>query len=268
MKYSVPNRKSIHLLKQADEIKIQKSDFRKTIDYIHDYPNAEIVLCVKGDDLLTDKQITLAELQKFNEEAKNRFFVELEEMNKPYIDALKDNNIKFFWKFPATTFLELKTLKDIGASQALIDGPIFFQKIRVQRFGMRLRAFPNVCHNNYLPMENGLYGTWILPDDQDLYEDYITTFEFVHPDLDKWEAVFKIYKSRHYIGDLSLLLINFNYPKHILAPAVPKDLSISRLNCGQQCMYSNHCKLCQNAMTIGLAVQEEELEEIRNDFDL
>ena len=79
MKYSLPNRISLQYLKQADEIKIQKSDYGKTIDYIKDYPEAEIVLCVEDlkQQFLGDKEAIAKILKMYKEESNKKFSIEL-----------------------------------------------------------------------------------------------------------------------------------------------------------------------------------------------
>lgn len=270
MKYSVPNRKKPKYLKKADEIKIRKSDFEKTLYYIENYPNAEIVLCISGEypaeDLWINEseiEVTCAELEKFNEEAKGRFAVEIEVIRPYMVEWLKVHGIPFFWKFPVTTFDELKALKDLGVAQVLIDGPLFFNQKRVQRFGLTIRAIPNVCYEDYLPRQTGLFGTWMRPQDQDLYEDFIHILEFKHDDPAKWEATFDIYsEEKNYIGDLNILFQNFGFVYPVFAAAIPDGMVESRLNCNQECMYKS-CRLCPTALSLGLTVQKEEADRLK-----
>ena len=90
------------------------------------------------------------------------------------------------------------------------------------------------------------------PQDQDLYENFITTLEFQEEDPVKWEALFDIYsKDRNYIGDLNILFKNFGFEYPIYSEAIPRDAIKSRLNCGQRCMY-RRCSLCPTALQVGL----------------
>lgn len=259
MKYSLPNRISLQYLKQADEIKIQKSDCGKTIDYIEDYPEAEIVLCV-GDlkqQFSGNEEVIANTLKMYKEESNKKFSIELEHLNED-IALLKELEIPFFWKYPVTTFDELQALKELGVSQVLIDGPLFFQMREVKRFHIPIRVIPNVCYENYLPRANGLHGTWMRPQDQDLYDQYVSILEFKEKDFIKLEALFDIYsKDKTYFGDLNTLFTNFGFTTPILAAAVPRDVIKSRLNCGQRCT-QNRCHLCERGLSVGLQVQTSE----------
>lgn len=256
MKYSLPNRMSLKYLKQADEIKIQESDWEKTIDYIVDYPNAEIVLCVNSQ--LSDKEEAFNTLLMYKEKSNNKFTLELGKLDNDIILRLKELEIPFYWKYPVTTFDELDALRFIGVSQVLIDGPLFFQMRNIKRFNIPVRVIPNVCYENYIPRENGLYGTWIRPQDQDLYEPYISTLEFKEDNYTKLEALFDIYsKDKTYFGDLNVLFKNFDFTTPVLAASVPKDMVKSRLNCGQRCSLGR-CHLCREALELGLRIQIEE----------
>ena len=179
------------------------------------------------------------------------------------INWLKEHEIPFFWKFPVSTFDELKALKQLGVAQVLIDGPLFFNEKRVKRFGLNIRLIPNVCYENYLPRQTGLFGTWMRPQDQDLYEGFITTLEFEEDDPVKWEALFDIYsEERNYIGDLNILFKNFGFVYPVFAAAIPDGMVKSRLNCNQQCAY-DRCRLCPTALNLGLTIQKEEIDRIK-----
>lgn len=252
MKYSVPNRAAMKYLKQADEIKIQKSDQRKTIDYIEDYPEATIVLCVGN----LYEEIDTKDLLMWKEKANGRLILEVENILSPNMKEV--TGIPFYWKYPVTTFDELQALKSLGACQVLIDGPLFFQMREVKSYGMKVRVIPNVCYEGYLPRINGLHGTWMRPQDQDLYEQYVDMLEFKEDNMTKWEALFDIYsKDKTFFGDLNVLFKNFDINTPVLAAAVPREVIKSRLTCGQRCT-RNRCHLCESGLMTGLHVQQEE----------
>ena len=65
---------------------------------------------------------------------------------------------------------------------------MFFEMDEVKKFGVPVRAVPNVAHLNDIPTKNGIYGTWIRPEDLELYNDYITYIEFEDCDIKKESA--------------------------------------------------------------------------------
>ena len=251
MKYSLPNRIAIKYLRQADEIKIQCADYQKTLDYVEKYPEADIVLCV-NDKILADINIDV--LKMYAEKA-NNFTVEIEDFD--FVRTLKNNNISFFWKFAATSLEEIKALKKIGVSQVLVDAPAFFQMDDVKKFGLPVRIIPNTCFDSLIPRDNGLHGSWVRPQDQELYEPYVTTIEFKEPDLKKVEALFDIYKKQKvFYSDLNILFKDFRYPTPIMAPGILPDVIKSRLNCKQRCA-TGKCHICDLGVKLGQKIQEE-----------
>lgn len=252
VKYSLPNRIKKGYLKQADEIKVQASDIGKTIEYIEEFPTATIVQEINREN--TDIEgLDFKQLEMLNEKAEGRFICELEDIS--LYNHFQERNIPYFWKFPATSFYELQGLKEIGVCQVLIDAPLFFLMKRVKNFGIPVRVIPNVAYDSYIPRENGIHGTWIRPQDTDLYEEYVDTFEFRAEKLVQQEALFDIYaKEKEWFNPMNLLIKNFNYP--IMGSAIPDDIIENRLSCGQ-CCSEGRCHLCDSAIKFGKTLQDE-----------
>lgn len=61
-----------------------------------------------------------------------------------------------------------------------------------------------------IPRENGIYGTWIRPEDIEVYGQYINTFEFISTALSEEAALLEIYQRGNWPGNLDLLLTNLN----------------------------------------------------------
>lgn len=177
------------------------------------------------------------------------FTIEIEDFD--FARTLKNNNISFFWKFAATSLEEIEALKKIGVSQVLVDAPAFFQMDDIKKFGLPVRIMPNICFDSLIPRDNGLHGSWVRPQDQELYEPYVTTIEFKETDLKKVEALFDIYKKQKvFYSDLNILFKDFNYPTPILAPGILSDVIKSRLNCKQRCA-TGRCHICDLGVKLG-----------------
>jgi hypothetical protein len=59
---------------------------------------------------------------------------------------------------------------------------------------VELRAIVNKCFNKYLPQENGVCGTYIRPEDIEVYSNFIEHFEFDSDNSIKKEyTLYKIY---------------------------------------------------------------------------
>jgi hypothetical protein len=51
--------------------------------------------------------------------------------------------------------------------------------------GIKLRVVPNISYYAFIPRDNGVCGSWIRPEDLELYEPYIETIEFEDCDIKK-----------------------------------------------------------------------------------
>ena len=252
MKYSLPSRVNNRILQKADEIKIEYRDRAIVFEYIEEFPKADIILCIPTNAEEFDIKI----IKAYNEKAKDRFYCELEDISLGTL--LKQNNIKFFWKYPVTTFYDLRALKEFGVSQVLIGAPLFFSMDRIKKFNIPIRIIPNTCFETNIPRENGVCGTWVRPQDTYLYEDYVYMFEFKAEHLKQYTTLYEIYaEKQEYIHNMNILFPGFNYS--ILAISIPTELPESRLNCGQVCA-EGRCALCTKAFTLGNLIQDRFVE--------
>ena len=79
-------------------------------------------------------------------------------------------NIKFYYKYPVTSFFELEGLKSIGVCYILVGTPLLFNLKAVASYKIPLRAVPNLAYEPYIKHKNGIIGGWIRPEDQNIYE--------------------------------------------------------------------------------------------------
>lgn len=108
---------------------------------------------------------------------------------------------------------------------------------------VEIRCQANQCYNKYLPCENGICGTYIRPEDMDLYEPFIQHIFFITDELQKERTLIKIYKEKKWPGNLNLLLNNLNYD--IDNRAFDDRFVLHRLNCHHKCQ-ENRCNFCRN----------------------
>ena len=129
--------------------------------------------------------------------------------------------------------------------------PLFFEMDIVKQFGVPVRMVPNVAYIDGLPREDGVCGTWVRPEDLDLYEDYVEVVEFEDANLKKEQALYRIYaEQKNWPGDLQMIITNLNHDglNRIIVP----DFAEKRLNCGQRCQKTGNCKLCYRALTLAM----------------
>lgn len=166
-----------------------------------------------------------------NEKLNGNLYVKL--YNLKGAPTCKEKGLKFFYAYPASSFYELRGLKDLGVSYVYITAPIFFDMDTVKSVEIPVRLIPNICYDSYIPHDNGVCGQWVRPEDQEIYEKVgCEVVEFIN-DLaskEKEEALYRIYAERkEWPGEMDNIFINFNYPA--LNRMVPPDLALVRLNC-------------------------------------
>lgn len=253
MKYCLKNRQESLYLKKANEIKVDFRDRRSIPDLIEKYPEATIILmCYPGEE------INWTDCEKWKILSRDKFILCLSNLD----DApnCKENGIPFYIGYPVKTFYELRALKELGVCYVRLAEPLFFQMDEVKQFGIPIRAVPNVAYIDGFPRKNGVCGTWIRPEDIDTYAPYVEVLEFEAADIDKEQALYRIYaEQKEWPGEMDMLFTNFNYQGYnrMIMPKVAE----SRLNCGQRCQASGACRICYRAADLAIPDKFDYLKE-------
>lgn len=244
MKYCLSSRQKYEYLKKADSIKVAFRDRYITPDLFEKYPNAEVVITIHREK---DEKFKWDEIRQWNILSRGKLVLCLQSL----VDAeeCKKLNVPFYWGYPVSTYYDLRTLKELGVAYVRLDAPLFFEMDEVKKFGIPVRAVPNVACLGEIPTKNGIYGTWIRPEDIDFYEEYIACVEFEDCDMKKESVLYRIYaEQKIWNGPLTMLISNFNYPaeNHLISQEVTKI----RLNCGQKCQKTGRCHICERALRL------------------
>lgn len=239
MKYALSARQPLQLLKKADEIIIDYKDFDKMYDFLIDIPNKKFVVRlpygesidweeIKGIAAQCNMVIALPEMQ-FHEECKKR-------------------DIPFFWSFEINTYYELQRLIDLGVSEVLLGGELYFDLPNIKNhFDIPIRLIPNRCFDSFIPAKEGIRGMYVRPEDVEEYEKYVDTFEFFNElDLKKEATLYHIYaENKQWPGNLNILLNNLNV--NVDNRGFPDEFGEVRTHCRQKCMRGQVCRFCENA---------------------
>lgn len=257
MKYSVSARQSKNIIEQADQIKIAYKDKGIIIDYIEQFPNKDFILMVpKGIDLNWDEIHTYAE--------KINLYLCLD--NLGLATQCRDNGIKFYWSYPVFTWYDLTGLIELEPSYIVLGPPLSFELNKVQKkTAIPLRMCPNLSYDAYIPRGNGIYGSWIRPEDISVYDNYIDVCDFVTDNLSTEQGLLKAYKSGKWLGNLNLLLTNLNY--NIDNRSLPEDIGKIRSVCGHRCMEESYCHYCETAFRFGDAIRKEHFNRLKKEKD-
>lgn len=232
------------VLKKADEIKIQTRDFRAIPDYIEKYPDKTLILEVSNE---IPKDFDWNVIKAYSEKMNGNFYCALSDLSLTPECSLR--GIKFYYKYPATSFYELEGLKNIGVSYVLIGVPLCFDLKTVASYKIPIRMIPNLAYEPYIKHGNGIIGGWIRPEDGDKYGEYVETFEFYAPEsLDKEAALYRVYaENKTWPGDLDLLIDYLDYPcRNIIIDE--DNFAERRMGCKQKCLTNTSCHYCYNQL--------------------
>lgn len=249
MKLCLSSKCSSTYLEKADEIKIQHKDLNKLIDYIDIYPNATFILYTRN--IPEDTELSWEEIERSNKLCKGQFIFAA--TTSQQINECLKKKINFYLDKPINNYEDIYWLKKIGAKYILIEAPLFFDLQNVKEIcgkSCSLRIAPNVAYYaTDIPKGNGIAGSWIRPEDIDLYEGLIDTIEFEDCDVRKEEALYRIYKDdKKWPTDLNILITNLNYP--IDNKYLPESFGNTRLKCRQKCFNISYCNFCNRAATL------------------
>ena len=239
MNFSINGRQPKSVIKRADEIKFFYQDKDAIFDLIEDFSDKRIVL-----DLPEDAEDW--KMWKMYSTTFADFFIALHNLNKA--NKFNEENIKWYWPFPITSYYELDAVIKLNPSFIMIGPPLSFDLENVSRKvkGIPLRMTVNVAQPTYLPaIGDGVCGQWVRPEDAAAYEKYIDTFEFDEVNLSQEETLLKIYKeNKNWPGRLNLIIkrLNFNIDNRI----IPDEFAQARMTCGQTCFKTGICKLCDS----------------------
>ena len=137
----------------------------------------------------------------------------------------------------------------MGACYVRVGGSLFFSLDKVKLLGAHVRAVPNVAFDDGLDREDGVVGTWIRPEDLDVYAHYIDTIEFMDCDLKKEQALYRIYiEQKAWPGDLGLIVTGLNHTG--VNRMIHPDLAEYRVKCRQRCQDNGACRICYRFLAL------------------
>ena len=239
--YSLSSRQTPDYLKRADEIKVQFRDRKIIPDLAEKYEQARICLELPIDP---GAAIDWKELVTNSKLAHDNFIVGVATSEQLY--TARNHGLHFYHRAPLHSFQELRDLVTAGVSEVILGSPLFFQLEKVhQAFpDIGVRALVNVAlPEGSLSYNNGICGTWIRPEDVDLYSKYITVMEFAG-DQSAEQALYRIYAiQRRWPGELNYLVKDLDHGA--VNRMIPPECAKARINCGQKCMENGICHLCQ-----------------------
>lgn len=241
MKYGLRfDQKNKGYLNECDEIIIPYNKNFDELKLIADYPYKQFVIEIPYfvDD------VDWKRLDNFNKMCQNRLVIEISDIDD--VSLCKQYGLKFFYGFPSSTFEELNALKALGVSYFKVAAPLFFQLPDVKKLGVPVRMTANKSRWNDI-ISTGMFGTWIRPEDVNLYEDYIDTIDFFSSTPEQESALYRIYvHEKEWPGLLNQIIFDINCPG-VSNRFLNSEITERRINCGQSCQKNGNCQLCRRS---------------------
>lgn len=245
-------------LDKADEIKVpwEKRDIIPNI--FEDYPEDKVVILECFEDELTDKDWT--DLKMFYGLSKGRFKICASNWR-----LFKGEGIPFYIGYPITDVFTLQGIINLGVTDVVIAGPLAFdlENVRKTTPGVQLRLVPNVAFNDGLPRD-GVIGSWVRPQDIDIYAEYIDVFEFEDvQNKTREQALYRIYfDEKEWMGEMRDLITNFDYDGN--CGYLSKFLTDVRIGCKMNCLSGSRCRLCYSSLNFANEKMIEKIESKKN----
>lgn len=122
-------------------------------------------------------------------------------------------------------------MANLNPCYLFLGAPLSFNLNKIKtKYKIPIRLCPNLAYDAYIPRDNGIYGTWIRPEDVEIYADFVDVLEFVCDNLTTESALLRIYQEQKYWpGNLNLLLTNLNV--NVDNRVIPEDIGKIRANC-------------------------------------
>ena len=246
MKYCVSCRQPDSVLKLADEIRIPYSDINLTLDLAEKFPDKTFILEIDRMDAPW----------KLFKTASQSFDLIFCVSSLEIAQEIKSYGLKFFWGFTIDNWQEFQSIVALEPCYVKVGASLYFDLPHVSSFGIPVRLCPNCAIEDLYTQGNGICGTWIRPEDVEVYETYVSTLEF-YGGLKEEATLLKIYKEDGtWPGNLNFIIHNLKV--NIDNKGLTNDFGRRRLDCEQRCMRKpNSCHGCETAVRYVDALRNE-----------
>ena len=242
MKFSLSNNQTPAYLNKADEIYIKYKDRRAIPDYAEKYSAATLTL-----EIPPQTEWDFNEIKEYSILSKGKLKICIPEIRDERVAMLRNENIPFFWGYPISNGYELESMRAMGVCEVRVTAPLFFYGDLLRECGVPIRVTANVAHEGYIPGMNGIIGSWIRPEDVEVYEGIVDIIEFADCDMKKEQALYRIYaEQKNWPGRVDILITNISTTAY--NRMIPPTFAESRINCRQRCVHGGSCRICERLL--------------------
>ena len=264
MKYCVKYYKNFRYNDIINEIIFNYADYRDNIvEKLEEQEwkeNQRIIIdiCLGGD-------LEIIPILKMCMKIHNNFAVRVDIIQNEVVEELKKQDIPFFYANYANTPDEIYGMIQRGVSDVYVTESLAFSIEKISPYyktkGVNVRMIPNIAQYRKGFKENipDPCKFFIRPEDVEIYEPYVDTFEIIAPD-DRLSVLFEIYNNRQWLGDLKDLIVGLE--ESFFNTGLVPYFGPERLKCGQKCMQEK-CNLCLQMKELSDKFKDNKLEIIK-----
>lgn len=248
------------LLEKIDEINIYYNEKDLTLyEFLLKFKEKRINIILNEENSINISIIDkILKIQQEN----NYIYLVLDFYNKEIYDYIQNKNLPFYYRDVIKDWETFYFYNNLEITDLYISGDLCFELEKIKNLlkNKTLRVFPNILQKNN---ENGedIKGFFVRPEDTNMYEKYITTFELRSPfelfekNYYNLNVIFEIYKnSKKWFGNLKEIIIGYN--DNLDSRYILPTFTEKRLNCGRKCYKGSKCKICQEIKDLSTTLEK------------
>ena len=255
MKYCIDYNQNTRHLKCIDKVDEWTIEYNKKdttlLDFLEENKDRRINLYIKE---LLDIQF----LKDLSNKFPNLYF----KLSIDYLEEIKkeEPNFKFFFDTYVNNWDTFIGLIYKGITDIYIVENMGFELDKVSAIAHKenvaIRVFPNVAQSAWKNL-TGLKKFFIRPEDVEVYESYVDTFEFYGEDKNL-DVYYRVYtEDKKWFGKLNEIIIDFNSEidnKYIIPKFAEK-----RISCGKNCLKGGKCMRCNRIQELSNSLEKSKL---------
>lgn len=259
MNFAIPFTRKFKYFSQDVQININyKPEIKKLDNFLSQYGSHRVNLYIDDFNSLRDNPILEVLFEKYP-----KIVVSIPYYTQEIEQSLNEIHIPHYYTqviTNGTRFLGFLSLNvtDITIGEDLAFSAKFLSK-KAKEKGISLRTFCNVCQTSWYK-ETAFKTFFIRPEDIDLYEGIIDTFEFYFATKEdiakKVNPLYEIYtKDKKWFGKLNEIIVYFNddYDSRFILPY----FGSKRLDCGKRCTLGYSCNMCKEIMDLSRVLKDK-----------
>lgn len=248
MRYAVRYNRDFRYLKEVDDVIFDYQGTDQIVDMVPATLQENQRAIIRLDDKINDLTEIIGYLIKTKELHPN-FIMQIDfYLQRDLINILKDNQIEYMFSNFCKNYDTLYGMIKLGAKEVYIVETLAFDLEALQTYreeqGIKFRIFPDIAQyaKGTKELIPEIMTFWVRPEDVELYEKYVDTFEIFRTD-DRTTVIYEIYKGQQWRGKVKDIICDFE--SDIENTNIAPHFGQMRVNCRRKCLY-NKCNVCSN----------------------